>query len=253
MPAMTATVTQHDRHAVRCGCATMHVAARPDGVPDTTVSYGPNLQAWCVYLMVAHAVPVARCADLVAALTGSRPSDGFVHALIARAAAGVAESNRIIRTLIILAHVVSCDETPIRVGARKVEKYLLVACTHLYSWYLLGDRSLDTFEVFVLRDLTGVIVHDRYQNYDAKIFAHLVHQLCVAHLIRDCQDAAGDLPRCALAGPGPPGPARTPARREPRPRTAAARHSRAHRRSADRRLPARRADRAQGGRPGTRP
>ena len=172
----------------------MHVAGRPDGVPDATVSYGPNLQAWCVYLMVVHAIPVARCADLVAALTGSRPSDGFVHGLIARAAAGVAESNRIIRTLITLAHVVSCDETPIRVGARRVKKYLLVACTGLYTWYLLGDRSLDTFEVFVLPDLTGVVVHDRYQNYDAKVFAHLVHQLCVAHLIRDCQDAAETYP-----------------------------------------------------------
>jgi transposase len=194
VPVMTATVIQHDRHAVRCGCGTMHVAARPGGVPDATVSYGPNLQAWCVYLMVVHAVPVARCADLVAALTGTRPSDGFVHGLIGRAAAGVAESNRIIRTLITLAHVVSCDETPIRVGPRKVKKYLLVACTALYTWYLLGDRGLDTFEVFVLPDLTGVVVHDRYQNYDAKIFAHLVHQLCVAHLIRDCTDAAETYP-----------------------------------------------------------
>jgi hypothetical protein len=35
--------------------------------------------------------------------------------------------------------------------------------------------------VFVLPELTGVIVHDRYQNYDAKIFDHLVHQLCVQH------------------------------------------------------------------------
>jgi hypothetical protein len=194
VPLVTATVTQHDRHAVRCGCATMHIAARPEGVADAAVSFGPNLVSWCVYLMVAHAVPVARCADLVAALTGTRPSDGFVHALIGRAAAGVAESNRTIRTLITLAHVVSCDETPIRVGPRKVKKQLLVACTRLYTWYLLGDRSLATFEVFVLPDLTGVVVHDRYQNYDAKVFGHLVHQLCAQHLIRDCTDAAETYP-----------------------------------------------------------
>jgi transposase len=142
IPVVSATVTQHDRHAVRCGCGRMHVAARPDGVPDTTVSYGPSLVSWCVYLMVAHAVPVARCADLVAALTGTRPSDGFVHTLIGRAATAVAETNQMIRTLITLARVVSCDQTPIRVGPRKARKYLLVACTHLYTWYLLGDRSL---------------------------------------------------------------------------------------------------------------
>lgn len=43
VPVMTATVTQHDRHAMRCECGMMRVAARPDGVPDATVSYGPNL------------------------------------------------------------------------------------------------------------------------------------------------------------------------------------------------------------------
>jgi transposase len=194
VPLMTATVTQHDRHAVRCECGKMHVANRPADVADTSVSFGPNLVSWCVYLMVAHAIPVARCADLVAALTGTRPSDGFVHSLLGRAATAAAETNRMIRTLITAAHVVSCDETPIRVGPRKVKKHLLVACTRIYTWYLLGDRSLDTFEAFVLPDLTGVIVHDRYQNYDAKIFGHLVHQLCVQHLIRDCTDAAETYP-----------------------------------------------------------
>jgi len=37
------------------------VADRPDGVADSPVSYGPNLQSWCVYLMVVHAIPVQRC------------------------------------------------------------------------------------------------------------------------------------------------------------------------------------------------
>ena len=49
-----------------------------------------------------------------------------------------------------------CDETPLRVGAahprrgkKKAERYLLVACTELYTHYLLGDRSLDTFKASV--------------------------------------------------------------------------------------------------------
>jgi hypothetical protein len=29
---------------------------------------------------------VERCAEIIAALTGTRPSDGFVHAMLARAA-----------------------------------------------------------------------------------------------------------------------------------------------------------------------
>ena len=117
IPLQTARVIQHDLHEVACGCGRVHRAAAPAGSGVAgTVTYGVNLQAWCVYLIAAHAVPVHRCAELIEALTGARPSPGFVHSMIARAAAAVAEANKLIRALIILAHVVCADETPIRVG-----------------------------------------------------------------------------------------------------------------------------------------
>jgi hypothetical protein len=52
-----ATVIQHDLHAAACASETVHKAARPAGAPGT-VTYGPNLQAWCVFLIVAHAILV---------------------------------------------------------------------------------------------------------------------------------------------------------------------------------------------------
>jgi transposase len=162
---------------------------------------GVNLQAWCVFLMVAHAVPVHRCAELIEALTGARLSPGFVHAMIARAAAAVAAANKAIRALIILARVICADETPIRVGPgpKTRKRCLLVACTRLLTYYFLGDRSLDTFAAFVFPDLAGVVVvHDRYQNYDA--FPGVIHQLCCHHLIRDCQDAAETYPQAVWPG-----------------------------------------------------
>jgi hypothetical protein len=159
-----------------------------------TVTYGLNIQAWCVFLMAAHHVPVHRCAGLIESLTGAKPSPGFVHAMIARAAAAVKQANRLIRALIILARVICADETPVRVGPgpKTRKKYLLVACTNLLTCYFLGDRSLGTFQAFVFPDLTGVVVHDRYQNYDA--FPSLTHQLCLAHLLRDLEDAAQSYP-----------------------------------------------------------
>jgi transposase len=197
VPAMSATCIQHDLHAVRCGCGTVHVALRPDGLADTPVSYGPNLQSWCVYLMVAHAIPVHRCVQLVAALTGAAPSVGWVHGLLTRVAAILDEVDKRIRALITVAYAVCCDETPIRVGPRRAKKYLLVACTQYYTWYHLGDRSLATFKDFGLGELSGVVVHDRYQNYDAKVFAGLVHQLCTAHILRDLADAAECYPNAS--------------------------------------------------------
>jgi len=196
IPLASARVIQHDLHEVACGCGRVHRAAAPAGTGAAgTVTYGVNLQAWCVYLIAAHHLPVHRCAELIEALTGAKPSPGFVHSMIARAAAAVAEANKLIRALIILAHVICADETPIRVGPgpKTRKRYLLVACTSLLTYYFLGDRSARTFAAFVFPDMDGaVVVHDRYQNYDA--FPGLIHQLCCQHLIRDLEDAAETYP-----------------------------------------------------------
>lgn len=152
VPLVTAMVTQYDEHAVECACGRLHTAAPPpEAGAAGTVTYGLNIQAWCVFLLVTHHVPVERCAEIIASLSGTRPSDGFVHAMLARAARAVRHANRLIRALVITAAVICADETPLRVGpgpkARK--KYLLVACTNLLTYYFLGTRSMATFDEFV--------------------------------------------------------------------------------------------------------
>jgi transposase len=195
-PAVTAVLTQHDEHAVQCRCGQVHAAAAPAGAGEAgTVTYGPNLQAWCVFLLVMHQVPVERCAGIIGALTGTRPSDGFVHSMIARAAKAVRAVNMLIRALVITASVLCADETPVRVGPgpETRKKYLLVACTSLLTYFFPGDRSMKTFDAFVFPDLSGtVLVHDRYQNYDA--IPGVLHQLCTRHVLRDLEDAAQSYP-----------------------------------------------------------
>jgi transposase len=47
-PAVTAVLAQYDEHAVACRCGRVHAAAPPAGAGESgTVTYGPNLQAWC--------------------------------------------------------------------------------------------------------------------------------------------------------------------------------------------------------------
>ena len=200
IPQVTVKVTQYDQHAVRCGCGAVHTAARPQGARTGPVGYGPNLQAFAVYLMVAQHIPVQRCVELLESLTGATPSAGFVHGMLTRAAGLLAEVDKRIRALITLAYAVCADETPLRVGPRtpkpgrkKAEKYLLVACTELYTHYLLGDRDLDTFKASVLAELTdSVLVHDRYRLYDSAELGELTHQLCCQPLCRDL-DGAGEV------------------------------------------------------------
>ncbi len=135
LPEMRAKTTQYDRHEVQCRCGRVHVADAPPqaaGAPGT-VTYGLEFQAWCVFLMVMHHVPVERCADIIESMSGTRPSGGWVHCLLARAATAVAAANKTIRALIILARVICGDETPLRAGPgpKTRKKYLQVACTIL--------------------------------------------------------------------------------------------------------------------------
>jgi transposase len=196
VPPLSARRIQHDLHEVRCGCGKVHVAARPEGVPDSAVSIGPNLRALAVYLVVFQHVPVERCARLIADVTGAEVSAGFIHSCLAKAAEAVADVVKLIKALITAAYVAGFDETTLRCGPAGQKKYVLAAFTELYSLFFLGARSLESFREFgILPAFAGVAVSDRYQNYFHDGWEHISgHQACLAHLIRDYEDAAESWP-----------------------------------------------------------
>ncbi len=89
LPEARAVAIQRGRHEVQCACGRTHVADAPPeaaGAPGT-VTCGLNFQAWCVFLLVMHHVPVERCADIIESMSGTRPSDGWVHGLLERVSA----------------------------------------------------------------------------------------------------------------------------------------------------------------------
>jgi transposase len=196
IPEPAARRIQHDLHLGVCGCGREHVAARPPGVPDAAVSIGPNLRALAVYLLVFQHVPVERCQQLISDVAGARVSAGFIHSCLRKAAELAADVIKLIRTLITAAHVAGFDETTLRAGPAGEKKYVLGAFTERYSLLFLGARTLGSFRDFgVLPDFAGIAVTDRYVNYFHSEWEHLAgHQACLAHLIRDYQDAAETYP-----------------------------------------------------------
>lgn len=102
IPLVSVRVTQYDQHAVACPCGRVHSAPRPEGAGKGRAEYGPNLRAYAVYLLVAHFVPVHRVVDILTSLTGTAPSAGFVHGLLARAASALAVCDFAVRTLLTL-------------------------------------------------------------------------------------------------------------------------------------------------------
>lgn len=197
LPEVRVMVWQHDVYRVRCGCGGEHLGALGDEVSAAPCSYGPNLKALVVYLLVYQHVPVARCVRMIADLTGgSSPSEGFCHGMLSRCAKAVAEVITTIKTLITLAAVAGFDETTLRCGAAGSKKYVLSASTESATVYHLGGRDLDSFaQAGILPGFAGIAVHDRYANYFHSRWEHLAgHQACAAHLLRDFADAAETYP-----------------------------------------------------------
>jgi transposase len=196
VPAAAAERVQHDLHEAQCACGQAYVAPRPAGVPDSALSIGPRLRALAVYLVVFQHVPVERCRQLIADVTGAVVSDGFIHSCLAKAASLLTEVVALIRALITASAVAGFDETTLRSGPAGEKKYVHGAFTGKYSAFWLGTRSLDTMEdAGILPGFAGVAVSDRYQNYWSARWEHIAgHQACAAHILRDFEDCAETYP-----------------------------------------------------------
>src|SRR6266567_4359708 len=177
------------RPAGVCGCGADLAQAANLGVARSH-------QQLAVYLVVYQHVPIARCAQLIADVTGAGVPAGFVHSCLARAADVIAGVVNLIKTLITAAAVAGFDETTLRCGPAGTRKYVLAAVTELNSLFFLGRRTLESFRDFgVLPEFAGVVVSDRYVNYFHSGWEHIAgHQACCSHLIRDFEDAAQSWP-----------------------------------------------------------
>jgi len=197
IPTITPVVVEHRLHKRRCRCGTTTTATAPDGVTAPAV-YGPNLRALAVYLLVFQHIPVARTAMLIADLTGARPSTGWISSVLSTVAAVLIDVEKLIKSLIVLAHVIHVDETSSNInGARW---WLHVASTPMLTAYHLhrsrGRAAVTAFDV--LPGFGGTVVHDALSVYDA--YPQARHALCGAHLARELVAASETHPDQAWPG-----------------------------------------------------
>ncbi len=103
---------------------------------------------------------------------------------------------KLIGSLITAARVAGFGETTLRAGPAGQKKYVLGAFTEDHSLLHLGNRDLGSSCYFgILPDFVGVVVSDRYASYWHAGWENVAgHQACLAHLLRDYQDAAETYP-----------------------------------------------------------
>ncbi|MFD0501897.1 IS66 family transposase [Streptomyces chiangmaiensis] len=205
IPLSTVTVTEHRAHRCRCACGAVTAEPMPGQIAGSPSSYGPNLRALAVYLLVFQHIPVERTAMLIRDVTGAEVSTGWVASLLPEAAGLVEDSLNLIRALLMMGHVLHADETTTRIGSTR--RWLHVACTDFLTLLHLAPRSRAGADAGgVLPHYRGVLVHDSLSLYAG--YGSCTHQLCGAHLIRELTAAEEDFPdqkwhqqiRWALAG-----------------------------------------------------
>jgi transposase len=187
IPTIAPVVVEHRLYRRRCTCGMTTTATAPAGVSAAAV-YGPNLRALAVYLLVFQHVPVARTAALIADLTGAHPSTGWISSQLSAVADVLIDVEKLIKSLIVLAHVIHVDETTSNInGARW---WLHVASTDTLTAYHLhrsrGRVAVTEFDV--LPAFRGTVVHDALSVYDA--YPDARHALCCAHITRELVAAA---------------------------------------------------------------
>lgn len=192
IPQVTARVTEHRLHRLRCRCGHRTRASAPVGV-SAPASYGPNLRALAAYLVVYQHVPVARAAQLIADVTGARPSTGWITSVLAPTADAVAPANTVILDLLRDSAVLHVDETSSNISG--IRWWLHVAATPLLTAYHLhrsrGRAAVTEFDV--LPEFRGTLVHDSLALYDA--YTQARHALCGAHLVRELTAAVEAHPK----------------------------------------------------------
>jgi len=182
IPKISIEVTEHQIYSCQCeGCGASQKGEYPAGV-NSSVQYGEQVKAFCVYLNIYQMVPYSRLQELIEDLTGHRISPGSIGNFISNCFDKLSDYESEVIGKLLESMVVGADET----GMRREGKtdWVHVVCNEYLTWYGIhinrGRKAIDEFNI--LPRFTGTVVHDRYRSYYGYLF---IHSLCNAHILRE--------------------------------------------------------------------
>ena len=185
LPEVRPVVTRVELFGGRCGrCGRRYRAAPPAAMPPGT-PFGPGIRSLLAYLHPSHHVGFERLARLLLELFGLRISEGAIANAFRRMGSAFETACAAIKAKLLTAKVIASDETTTRVDG----------VTH-WHWVFHSDRAvLHTIAPgrgrAVAAEVLGehrpeVWISDRYAGQQE---LGRVHQVCLAHVLRDVQYA----------------------------------------------------------------
>jgi len=181
-PVPVVSCTEHRAVTKRCTCGAATKGAFPREARGPA-TYGPNVRASALYLLMGQHLPVERTAQAMASLLGCPVSTGFIASLVPEASDGLVGFLDGLKERLRASALLQVDETFDQVGTDKL--WFHVATNQLYTYLVASmtrGRSAPD-EAGVLPDFRGTMVHDRLAMYFA--YDQATHAICLAHITRE--------------------------------------------------------------------
>jgi transposase len=153
------------------------VELQVNGVSKAPVQCGPNIKAVVSYLHASNYVPDDRTARIMHDVFGVNLSVATVKNMIEECAYKVYPVTKGIESRLINAPVKHADESGIRINGKI--KWVHTLCNDKLTHYQIPLKRSS-----IPQNLTGVVVHDYFRSYYAKL-PYAQHALCNAHILRE--------------------------------------------------------------------
>ena len=185
LPEVRPVVTRVELFGSRCGsCGRRYRAEPPAAMPPGT-PFGPGIRSLLAYLHHSHHVGFERLARMLKELFGLIISEGAIANAFRRMGAALDTAREAIKAKLLGASIIASDETTMRVNG----------VTH-WQWVFHSDEAvLHTIAPSRGRAVAAAVlgthqpevwISDRYAGQQE---LGRVHQVCLAHVLRDVQYA----------------------------------------------------------------
>lgn len=170
-------VTEHQFEVKRCPCCLKRIKTQKSEAFKAPVQYGSRVKAVVSYLNIHNLIPVNRVVQIMESVFGTPTSEATVENIVKECAANVKPIVEQIEEQLKKAPRKGADESGFRIDGKTLWAHTL--SNDNFTHYRASEKRGD-----IPNDLEGVVVHDHFVSYYAKM-EKAQHALCNAHHLRE--------------------------------------------------------------------
>lgn len=170
-------VTEHQFEVKRCPCCRKRVKTQKSETFKAPVQYGPRTKAVISYLNIHNLIPVNRVVQIMESVFGAPVSEATVENTVKGCSTNVEPIVNQIKEYFKTVAVKGADESGFRIDGKTLWAHTL--SNDNFTHYRASEKRGD-----IPNDLEGIVVHDHFVSYYAKM-EKAQHALCNAHHLRE--------------------------------------------------------------------